>query len=130
MRSHVESSKIRRRTPPMRYATAALWLACSTPGLCQLKPAIYGQGGANTIGTFRQGKLTSWYLDSNGDHIWDAGDTTAWFGVSGDYPIMGDWGNGILQMGIFRGAAGYWVVDSNNNGPVRFHRPDLRLRPA
>ncbi|MGO9259078.1 MAG: putative Ig domain-containing protein [Bryobacteraceae bacterium] len=100
----------------MRCVTAALLLAWSSPGFCQLKPAIYGQGGANTIGTFRQGKLTSWYLDSNGDHTWDTGDTTAWFGVSGDYPIMGDWGNGILQMGIFRGAAGYWIVDSNNNG--------------
>src|SRR5215831_1299314 len=72
--------------------------------------------GANTMGIFRPTiyGLTSWVVDSTGDHQWESADNVFWFGANGDIPVMGDWDNsGKLKMGIFRN--GYWYVDWNDN---------------
>jgi len=67
------------------------------------------------IGTFRNGP---WYFDYNGNRDWDypdqRGDTTCWFGTSGDLPVAGDWnGDDRDEIGVFRN--GPWYLDNNRN---------------
>jgi len=40
------------------------------------------------IGVLRNG---NWYLDLNGNRVWDAGDVVSNFGITGDQPAVGDW---------------------------------------
>jgi len=86
--------------------------------------------GQTKVGFFRNG---TWYLDQNGNGIWDGvagGDLQYQFGggiapfgqpntsgyVPGDVPIVGDWqGGGKDCVGVFR--YGYfWIIDSNCDG--------------
>ncbi|MCJ7444961.1 MAG: CAP domain-containing protein [Methanotrichaceae archaeon] len=63
------------------------------------------------IGVFRSGL---WYLDANGDRIWNLGNLTGTFGVSGDQPATGDWNaKGRHKLGIFR--SGSWYLDANGD---------------
>jgi hypothetical protein len=62
-----------------------------------------------------------WYLDYNGNGIWDECGTTPdkdkclAFGQGGDLPVAGDWnGDGISKIGVFRN--GMWYMDFNGNG--------------
>jgi hypothetical protein len=71
---------------------------------------------ATQIGTYRSG---AWYLDSNGNGVWNGGavDTfVANFGGNpADRPVTGDWdANGITEIGIYRNGA--WYLDTNGNG--------------
>jgi len=67
---------------------------------------------SDQIGVFRNGGL---YFDKNGDGFWNAGDTTGWFGMTGDLPVAGDWdGNGIDEIAVFRN--GGWYFDKNGDG--------------
>jgi YD repeat-containing protein len=65
-----------------------------------------------SIGVLRDGW---WYLDSNGNHVWEAGvDEKFKFGIAGDQPVAGDWnGDGISDIGVLRD--GWWYLDSNGN---------------
>jgi hypothetical protein len=66
------------------------------------------------IGVFRMG---SWYFDSNGNGLWDAGVDALYptFGSATDIPLVGDWnGDGLAAVGAFR--AGSWFLDYNGNG--------------
>jgi len=64
------------------------------------------------IGVFRNGGL---YFDANGDRYWTAGDTTGWFGTTGDLPVAGDWdGDGKDEIAVFRN--GGWYFDANGDG--------------
>lgn len=39
------------------------------------------------------------------------------FGAAGDQPVAGDWlGTGVVSIGVFRGSAGAWYLDLNNDG--------------
>ncbi len=68
--------------------------------------------GPSKIGVFRNGGL---YFDKNGDGFWTAGDTTGWFGTTGDLPVAGDWdGNGKDEIAVFRN--GGWYFDKNGDG--------------
>jgi hypothetical protein len=79
-----------------------------------------GDGHAKT-GFYRPSTGT-WWLDANGDGVFNAGDLTYQFGgVAGDVPVVGDW-IGIQGatfhkdcIGIFR-AGFFWVLDLNCNG--------------
>jgi len=65
------------------------------------------------IGVFRNG---TWYLDYNGDGIFNTGDLTISFLAyqQGDLPIAGDFGNnGWDTLGIFR--SGTWMADYHGN---------------
>jgi len=78
------------------------WMAFSQPACA-----------SDQIGVFRNGP---WYLDSNGNRVWDpeSGDIAFWFGTSGDIPISGDWdGDGKDEIGVFRN--GPWYLDYNGN---------------
>jgi hypothetical protein len=58
----------------------------------------------------------TWYLDTIGNGQWTPGtDVTAYFGQTGDIPVVGDWnGTGTAKVGVFRN--GYWIVDMIGNG--------------
>jgi C1A family cysteine protease len=66
-------------------------------------------------GVFRGGV---WYLDYNGNGVWDATDAShlQYLGLPSDqYPVVGDWnGDGKDEVGVFRG--GVWYLDYNGNG--------------
>jgi len=61
----------------------------------------------------------TWYIDYNGNGIWDSpagGDRIYITGKPGDIPVPGDWnGDGITEMGVFRGSH-TWYIDFNGNG--------------
>jgi PKD repeat protein len=64
------------------------------------------------IGVYKDGK---WYLDTNGDGIFNAGDSAYSFGSPGWPSVVGDWnGNGKTGIGVSRD--GMWYLDYNGNG--------------
>jgi hypothetical protein len=72
--------------------------------------------GTTKIGIYRQG---SWYLDRNGNGVWDGCDEDIcrprFGGMVQDIPVAGDWsGNGVFGIGIYRD--GQWYLDQNGNG--------------
>jgi hypothetical protein len=89
--------------------------ACLSFGLSTDIPVTgdWGGTGQTKIGVFRGG---SWYLDLNGNGVWDPGvDSTFTFGTAGDKPVVGDWDRtGTLRIGIFRN--GTWALDIDGDG--------------
>lgn len=90
-------------------------------GVSPMKPAIWnGVPVAFMNGTF--------YVDWNGDHVWDNGDATLPFGGNnGMYPVVGIWTtNGTERLGMYDPSSNWWFVDSNNSnsfdsGDARYH---------
>jgi len=63
--------------------------------------------GVRKVGVFRNG---TWYLDMNGNGVWDAGDKSVAFGQAGDIPVVGDWnGTGTIKLGLYR--QGTFILD-------------------
>ncbi len=55
--------------------------------------------GAAEIGVFLDGL---WFLDLNGNGVWDEGDLWVRLGSVGDTPVVGDWdGDGKTDLGVF-----------------------------
>jgi hypothetical protein len=55
--------------------------------------------GIAEVAVFHEGK---WYIDLNGNGVWDEGDLWAELGEVGDQPIVGDWdGDGKSDIGVF-----------------------------
>jgi len=71
----------------------------------------------DTIGIFRLSG-GSFYLDVNGNGLWDGCATdwcVGWGGDSADKVVLGDWDNtGATKIGIYRD--GMWYLDTNGNG--------------
>ena len=70
-------------------------------------------GSTHKIGIFRNG---SWFLDMDGDGVWNAGiDKTAFLGSPGDIPVAGKWTASMTHdtTGVFR--AGTYFLDGNGN---------------
>ncbi len=62
--------------------------------------------GVTDVGVFREGQ---WFIDVNGNGVWDEGDLWAKLGYDGDKPVVGDWdGDGKDDIGIFGKA---WAGD-------------------
>ena len=69
-----------------------------------MKGGIPIAGDFNGDGTFEVGifKDGRWYIDLNGNGVWDEGDLWAKLGHRGDLPVAGDWdGDGKTDIGIF-----------------------------
>jgi len=78
---------------------------------------------ATKIGIYKDG---IWYLDVNGNGVWDGApsDTlvTA-FGMPGWTPLVGDWnGDTKTEIGIYKD--GTWYLDMNGNGAWNGDPPD------
>ncbi|MEA1950817.1 MAG: SdrD B-like domain-containing protein, partial [Planctomycetota bacterium] len=62
--------------------------------------------GRDEVGVFIDGQ---WFIDLNGNGVWDDGDLWARLGSEGDLPVTGDWdGDGKTDIGIFGRA---WIGD-------------------
>jgi hypothetical protein len=74
--------------------------------------------GVTNIGVFRtapDGVTGEFILDTNGDHIMDAGDETFTFGLGSDRIVVGDWnGGGKDEVGVFRNAVSYNAADAGD----------------
>lgn len=87
-----------------------LWLVRDKYGRIA-KRFIFGQEGAKPVaGDFNGDGIAEiaifaggyWYIDLNGNGIWDAEDLWCELGTSSDQPIVGDWdGDGKTDIGIF-----------------------------
>jgi hypothetical protein len=80
-----------------------------------------GDGRAK-IGVVRRTSsgVLQWVLDTNGDGVFDAGDSVFFFGLNGDTPLVGDWtGSGTAKIGVARGQAdgtAIFALDMNGDG--------------
>jgi hypothetical protein len=67
-----------------------------------------------------QGNRGYWYLDLNGNGVWDGCQVDRClgpFGASGDIPVVGDWdGTGVVKIGVYDPSHGTWQLDLNGNG--------------
>jgi hypothetical protein len=75
--------------------------------------------GTTKVGIYRPSTGT-WYLDYNGNGVYDAGEQTYQLGgittPPADVPVVGDWnGSGFAKAGIFRDGY-YWILDYNGHG--------------
>ncbi|HBO46247.1 MAG TPA: fibrinogen-binding protein [Planctomycetaceae bacterium] len=62
--------------------------------------------GVDQIGVFVDGQ---WFVDVNGNGVWDDGDLWIMLGAEGDQPVTGDWdGDGKTDIGIFGPS---WIGD-------------------
>ena len=93
------------------------WTVYNSKGKA-VRKVVFGLHGAAPIGGDwnGDGKMElgmylngEWFLDLNGDGVWDAGDLWAQLGHEGDRPVTGDWdGDGKTDIGIFGPA---WAGD-------------------
>lgn len=66
-----------------------------------------------------------WYLDTNGNGSFDAGDKVHHWGEGDWMPVAGDWnGDGRTKIGVFRN--GIWYLDANGDGV--FTSGDIAIR--
>ena len=93
------------------------------------KPVVgdWTGNGVTSIGVFRNNGtgVGEFILDTNGDHIMDAGDETFTFGLATDRIVVGDWnGAGKDEVGVFRNAVSFnpaeagdaiFSLDTNND---------------
>jgi hypothetical protein len=55
--------------------------------------------GKSELGVYHEGE---WFIDLNGNRVWDEGDLWAQLGEPGDRPVVGDWnGDGKDDIGIY-----------------------------
>ena len=80
----------------------------------RLVPTSLGVG-PDKVGIFRNGV---WILDTNQNHVLDAGDATFVYGLPTDTPIVGDWNaDGHTKVGVFRNVfgVGQFILDTNGD---------------
>jgi len=74
--------------------------------------------GKTEIGVFRP-STHMFYLDYNGNGVWNGAvtDRSYNFGITGDFPVSGDWNNdGKTEVGVFRNSTHLFYLDYNGNG--------------
>jgi PKD repeat protein len=80
----------------------------------------WNNDGKTEIGYYQPGTKGIWYLDYNGNGIWNGGvtDRAYIFGTTGSVPVTGDWNNdGKTEIGYYQpGTSGVWYLDYNGNG--------------
>ena len=84
--------------------------------------------GTTKIGVVRPGAdgVPVFSLDTNGDGVFDAGDTVTKFGLNGDTFLVGDWnGDGRSKIGVVRpGPNGVAIFSLDTNGDGVFDAGD------
>ena len=74
---------------------------------------------ASTIGTYNPA-LAIWYLDYNGNGLWEPGTDKAYlWGGTGYQPVTGNWDgsvDGKVKIGTYNPALAIWYLDYNGNG--------------
>ena len=130
----------------------AVWILADKDGV-PIKKLRFGMHGATPvtgdwdgsgttkIGVFMEGL---WFLDLNGNGVWDKGDLWVKLGKKGDQPVTGDWnGDGKTDIGIFgptldrrhasdclrAGPAPVRLTRRTRAGP-KMSRPIQRRRPS
>ena len=77
---------------------AKLRYVFGTPGAIPISGDFTGDGKTR-MGVFIDGE---WFIDMNGNGVWDEGDLYCKLGGPGDKPIVGDWdGDGKDDIGVF-----------------------------
>jgi glucose/arabinose dehydrogenase len=75
--------------------------------------------GVTRVGVFRP-QTGQWFLDLDGDGIWDGCGVDGClpqFGAPTDLPVTGDWtGSGMTRIGVFRPQTGQWFLDLDGDG--------------
>jgi hypothetical protein len=86
------------------------WIVASLNGKILKRVAFGPRGGIPVPGDFNGDGLADvavfldghWFIDLNGDGVWDDGDLWAKLGDANDLPVSGDWdGDGKADIGIF-----------------------------
>src|SRR5256714_1609012 len=89
----------------------AHWMFAKSPGTPVNVQCVFGSpdgipvtgdfngDGVTEVGIYRRGE---WFIDVNGNGVWDEGDLYAKLGSENDLPITGDWdGDGETDIRIF-----------------------------
>lgn len=90
--------------------------------------ADFNGDGVAEVAVFIDGQ---WYIDLNGDGVWDEGDLWARLGQATDQPVVGDWnGDGKADIGIFGPS---WLGDAQAIAaepgmPSKANRTEGRLK--
>lgn len=88
----------------------AVWLMLEADGVSERGIQFGLDGGIPVTGDFNGDGVTEvgvfidgqWFIDLNGNGVWDEGDFWAKLGHEGDRPVTGDWdGDGKTDIGIF-----------------------------
>jgi hypothetical protein len=84
--------------------------------------------------TYNGNTMSRWYLDFNGNGLWDGCHVDLCFGpfgIPGDLPVVGDWnGTGVAKIGVFDPVRGIWELDLNGNGKWDGCGVDMCLGPG
>jgi PKD repeat protein len=78
---------------------------------------VVGDWNGNGITKIGVTNGIDWYLDTNGNGVWDGTPTDqhGFFGIAGFTPVVGDWnGNGTTKIGVTNDID--WYLDTNGNG--------------
>lgn len=78
----------------------------------------WNAGGTAKLGAYDPATAL-WYLDYNGNGVWDGSPTDRLhsFGYSGTIPVTGDWsGTGTAKIGVYDPFTSRWYLDYNGNG--------------
>ncbi len=107
------------------YNGNGVWDGCDIDRCLQIGlngdvPLVGDWNGSGTakVGTFRPTD-GAFYLDYNGNGVWDGCGTDRCLGIglNGDIPLVGDWnGSGTAKVGTFRPTDGAFYLDYNGNG--------------
>jgi hypothetical protein len=91
-----------------KYLNAGVWFIPTEQGVKKFRFGLPGSipvtgdfngDGHDDLGVYYRGE---WFLDLNGNGVWDAGDLWAKLGTEKDRPVVGDWdGDGKDDIGIF-----------------------------
>jgi len=100
------------------------------PGARAVAGDFNGDGLAET-GVYYQGQ---WFVDLNGNGVWDEGDLWARLGYEGDTPVVGDWdGDGKDDIGVFGparpGDPDAVAVEPGLPDRQNRYRPELHRQP-
>jgi len=141
-KSYAEGTKVTLTAKPGPNGQFAGWAGggCQGLGDCTVTletntsvSATFVDQNRAAMGIFRS-STGEWFLDLNGDGIWEGCNVDLClgpFGDIGDLPVVGNWtANGVSNIGVFRPSSREWFLDLNGNGQWDGCTIDRCLRSA